>query len=400
MKPTVLGWGLSLGIVSTVLPFALPACAQFVSIPVTNGSFALTRVVDNQYVAPLTLLSPAGTINITGTPNLPTYQGGVVITTDTPIGVYIGEVSGSASLTDGRTATFSQTAAAKLETLATVTGAPSYDPSFGLVPIPLGATVSFTVKSGSLDIPEAALSAYPTSQITIPITGGSFTVQAPIGAAQETLTINSALTPVGTTTLTLSYPTLVDPGNATFPYLIGTAAQSVRISGLVSGTVAFNDGRTATLQDRLVVFASTVQVTNTAPNDTYRFPTVYTTSRTLVGAFTGGVVSVPASDVTLPSTPPNAIPPLVVGEAVSPETEFVLGVDGTLNLGGEPNGFVEPNELTEPNGSAEPGAVRSRAKTISLVECSSLEVSRIHPGLRVSAQKFGRECGVQQAVSR
>jgi hypothetical protein len=204
MKPTFLGLGLSLGIASTgiagtVMVFALPLRAQFVSIPVTNGSFALTRGVgfDNQYAAPLTLLSPAGTINITGIPNQPAYQGGVVITTDTPIGVYINGISGSASLTDGRTATFNQTAAAKLETLATVTGTPSYDANFGLVPIPVGATVSYTVKSGSLDIPEAALSAYPTSQITIPITGGSFTVQAPVGAAPETFTLNSDLSHAG-----------------------------------------------------------------------------------------------------------------------------------------------------------------------------------------------------------
>lgn len=389
MKLVALVSGLSLSIVA--LASERPASAQFVSIPVSNGSFAVSSgAAGNQYSSPLTLLSPAGTINITGTPAQPIYQSAFTITTNTPIGVYITGISGSADLNDGRTATFNQSAAAKLETRATVTGAANYVAGSA---IPNGVTVSFTVSSGSFDIPQASLSAYPTPQVEIPITGGSFTIAAPAGAGFETMTIDSALTPLGTTTLTLTNPLLVDPANTAFPYFIGGEARLVRISGLLNGTIALDDGRTFTLSDRFAVLEGTAQVTSPAPNNVYQFPAIYTTPITLTGTFTGGVVNVPEPEVVLPTPPsdpviptpeqptdPVVLPP--TDPVVLPPTDpvvlppftpqFAVGFDETLNLGGDPNEFIDQEEA------------RSLPRTIPVVERSSLEFSRIHPGLRAS----------------
>ena len=114
------------GAICAIVCSALPAQAQFVSIPVTNGSFALTRgAAGNQYTGPITLLSPAGTIAITNAAQ-PIYQNALTITTNTPVGVYLNGVSGSATLNDGRTATLNGNGSAKLETSATVTGAANY----------------------------------------------------------------------------------------------------------------------------------------------------------------------------------------------------------------------------------------------------------------------------------
>ncbi|UIE39288.1 hypothetical protein [Leptodesmis sichuanensis] len=285
---------------------AWPAQGQFVSIPVTNGSFALTLgAAGNQYAGPITLLSPAGTIAITNAAQ-PIYQAAFSITTNTPIGVYLTNVSGSANLNDGRTATLNGNGAAKLETLATVTGAANYIAS---TLIPVGATVSFNVVSGSFDIPQAALSAYPTPQVVIPITGGSFSINAPAGAGFETLTINSVLTPLGTANLTLTYPLLTAPGS-TFPYIIQGATQ-VQIGGLVNGSIALNDGRTANVNNRVVVWQGTAQVTTPAPNNLYQFPAVYLVPITLTGSVTSGSISIPESDVISPA-PPVVPPPVVL----------------------------------------------------------------------------------------
>lgn len=215
-------------------------------------------------------------------------------------------MSGSANLNDGRTATLNGNGAAKLETLATVTGAANYIAS---TLIPVGATVSFNVVSGSFDIPQAALSAYPTPQVVIPITGGSFSINAPAGAGFETLTINSVLTPLGTANLTLTYPLLTAPGS-TFPYIIQGATQ-VQIGGLVNGSIALNDGRTANVNDRVVVWQGTAQVTTPAPNNLYQFPAVYLVPITLTGSVTSGSISIPESDVISPA-PPVVPPPVVL----------------------------------------------------------------------------------------
>ncbi len=293
------------GVISTIVSLAWPAQGQFVSIPVTNGSFALTGgAAGNQYSGPITLLSPAGTINVTNAAQ-PIYQSVLTITTNTPVGVYLSNVSGSANLNDGRSATLNGNGAAKLETLATVTGAANY---IATARIPVGATVSFTVVSGSFDIPQAALSAYPTPQVVIPITGGSFSINAPAGAGFETLTINSLLTPLGTANVTLTYPLLVNPGNTPFPYTISGTATQVQIGGLVNGTISLSDGRTANVNDRIVVWQGTAQVTTAAPNNVYQFPAVLPVPITLTGTVTSGSISVPASDVVTP-TPPVVTPP-------------------------------------------------------------------------------------------
>lgn len=380
------------GVISAVV-CSVPAQAQFVSIPVTNGSFTLSNgAAGNQYAGPITLLSPAGTIAITNAAQ-PIYQGAFTITTNTPIGVYLTGVSGSANLNDGRTATLNQNGAAKLETLATVTGAANYIASSV---IPVGATVLINVVSGSFDIPQAALSAYPNPQVVIPITGGSFSINAPAGAGVETMTINSVLTPLGTANLTLTYPLLVDPGNTAFPYTIQGSARPVQIGGLVNGSIALNDGRTANVNKRIVVWQGTAQVTTAAPNNFYQFPGVYPVPVALTGTVTSGSISIPASDVTAPAPPvvpppPAVTPPLIVNTPV----EVVPSPDFTqppLILPFIPppqpvfqfaqNTFIDldANDLTKWERQRELIA----PEDIPEFEQSALKHSRIHPGLQAA----------------
>lgn len=368
------------GVISAVV-CSVPAQAQFVSIPVTNGSFTLSRgAAGNQYSGPITLLSPVGTIAITSA-NQPIYQAGFTITTNTPIGVYLNGVSGSANLNDGRTATLNGTGAAKLEALATVTGAANYIAGSA---IPVGLTVSFNVVSGSFDIPQAALSAYPTPQFVIPITGGSFSINAPAGAGFETLTINSILTPLGTANLTLTYPLLTNPGS-TFPFLIG-GTTPVQIGGLANGSVALNDGRTVTVNNRIVVWQGSAQVTTAAPDNFYQLPAVYTTPRNLTGTLTSGSISIPESSGTTPTapivtppeivTPPsNTIPsPPITPPAIVPPPQpvFQFAQNTFTNL--------NTNDLTKWERQRELIA----PEDIPESEQSALKHSRIHPALQAA----------------
>ena len=213
MKSLVLSSALCL----TALTLAtLPAQAQFVSIPVTNGNFAITRsaVGVTSYSVLPTFLSPAGTLTITGA-NVDNalYSSPTVVTTNTPVGfIDSGSYLGSASLTDGRTATFTNAGAA-LRGTATITGAPSapavavFFPTIAIV-LPPGATFTYTVQSGAINVPAASFSAYPPSQFTIPVSGGSFTLTDPTGTGNATIVLNSVLTPLGTTSLTLNLPNL------------------------------------------------------------------------------------------------------------------------------------------------------------------------------------------------
>lgn len=372
---TLLQVGLWLsGCLSGSVLLASAASAQFVSIPVTNGSFALTNTgAGNQYVnpgAPLTLLSPVGTINVTAATQ-PIWQSGFNITTNTAVGAYITGISGSVSLNDGRAASFTNAATAKLETLATVTGSPNY--ILGTV-IPVGSTVSFAVVAGSLDVPQVALSAYPTPQVTIPVSGGTFSLTAPAGAGFETLTVNSLLTPLGTTNLTLSFPLLIDPGNTAFPYMIMGAARPVAIGGVANGTIALNDGRTLAVSNRLVRLTGTAQVTTAAPDTLYQFPAVYTTPRSLTGTFTGGSISVPEPIVVAPQPPAplvEALPPAVVVPPPARPQELVFGFAQTLNLTTEIIPFPEVTAEGQTNSVSE--------QELAEINASAIAYSRVHP---------------------
>jgi len=363
------------GCLSGSVLIASAASAQFVSIPVTNGNFALTRGgAANQYTGSITLLSPAGTINVTNAAQ-PIYQNILTITTNTPIGVYITGISGSVSLNDGRTASLNGTAAAKLETLATVTGVPSYRAA---ALIPVGSTVSFTVVAGSLDVPQAALSAYPTPQVTVPVSGGTFAVTAPAGAGFETLTVNSLLTPLGTTNLTLSFPILANPGNTAFPYVLNLNSQPVAIGGVVNGTIALNDGRTLAVRERLVRLTGTAQVTSAAPNNNYQFPAVYSEPVTLTGTFTGGSISVPEPVVVTPKpptppiiTPPEPPQPTVTTPPPARPQELTFGFAQTLNLSTE---IIPLPEVTP-----DPSTNSVSEQELAEINASAIAYSRVNP---------------------
>lgn len=194
----------------------LPAQAQFVSIPVTNGNFTITNTGGIvSYTTLPTLLSPAGTLTITGAnPNNSGYFSLIPITTNTPAGVIdLGTYSGSATLNDSRTATFTG-GGASLRGTASVTGVANlgasgngYNGPFSAI-LPVGATFAFTVQSGAVHIPASSLSSYPTPQFTIPVTGGSFTLTEAPGTGNATVTVNALLTPLGSTNITLSAPNL------------------------------------------------------------------------------------------------------------------------------------------------------------------------------------------------
>jgi hypothetical protein len=345
-----------------------PAQAQFVSIPVTNGSFALTNPGGGiQYSAPLVLLSPAGTIDVKGA-TLPIYQSNLGITANTPIGVYISQINGSVNLTDGRTAGFAN-GAAKLETLASVTGTGVWQAGTNL---PTGATVSFQVVNGSFDIPQAALSTYSTPQVAIPITGGTFTYNAPERSAPDRITLNSILTPAGTANLTLTNPLLTSPANTTFPQIIGTNSQTVLIGGMANGTVTLTDGRIATVRDRFVNLQGTAQVTSAPFN--YQFPVVYPTPITLTGTFTGGVINVPATDVAFPNLPATPVQVPAISTPAVTVTEQRFEFAPTVLLAIEPDDF----------GKVDHQRKLASPQDIPDVDQSSLDCSRIHPGICAS----------------
>lgn len=406
MKAIALHSVLALGVFGIGALATLPAAAQFVSIPVSNGSFALSGTgTGTTYSSPLTLLSPAGTINLTSYP-LPSIGTATLVTTSTPIGTYFSNVSGSATLNDGRTATFSTGEGyLKLESLATVTGAESSIP----VPTDLGVTVTYSVQTGSLVIPGTTVSAYSTPQVSIPLSGGSFSINASTTAGADTVTVNSVLTPMGTANLTLTFPDLSLPGSPDI--LLDGTSQSVLIHGIANGTVTLNDGQVATVSDRMVTLTGTA--TRGTGADFWYGEDVPATATTIQGTITGGSISVPQTAVNLPTVPPVE-PPVVppVEPPVVPPTQpstptqpvqptqpqppaatqptptqptpiadsapkttptFELGFAEGLNLGGEPAEFTKDVNLS--------GA---RTQPIPEVEISSLQISRIHPGLQAN----------------
>ena len=397
MKHLVLNSTLTFGAIAASVLTAVPAIAQFVTIPVTNGSFAITNTGNgNQYSGPITLLSPAGTINVTGTPSVTFFQGNITVpaNTPTPMGVVMDNLPGTVSLTDGRTATTSDILAG-LETVATLSGAASWDTGTGVVPV--NSTVAFTVRNGYASIPAADVSAYPTPQFNIPITNGTFSVTAPAGAAPETLTLNSVLTPLGTANITLSFPVLVNPNtnpNDAYPFTLNPGDSDIKIGAIANGTVDLSDGtgRIATISNIPVLLTGTARVVQ--GSTTYTLPDVYPTEISITGTFNGGVISVPESAVGLPvTTPPPSgngsnpppgsgvnnpgqspisnrpepistpiLRPEPISTPVRQDTEFQLGFASTLNLGGEPNTFANEDRNIDEEGSP-------------------LSVSRIHPGL-------------------
>ena len=222
----------------SALTFAtLPAQAQFVSIPVTNGNFVITNTgMGTVYSTLPTFLSPAGTLTITGANagSSGYYQSPTPVTINTPVGFAdTGSYVGSATLNDGRTATFTN-AGASLRGTATVTGGtlPSAGGFFNnLGALPIGASFTYTAQSGAVHVPAASLSAYPTSQFTIPVSGGSFTLTDPTGLGNATVTINALLTPLGTTNLTFSSPNMSNAAGLPFAYY-PAPAQTVNLGGL------------------------------------------------------------------------------------------------------------------------------------------------------------------------
>ena len=419
MRSIYLSSLVAIGAVSALTLATLPAQAQFVSIPVTNGNFAVTNTGAGSIYSTLpTFLSPAGTIGISAAANPGVYMGfqsPTPITTNTPAGAVLLGLDGTANLTDGRTATFTGGSAA-VRGLATVTGAASVTTTYpGFFAgssgyVPPGATVSFTVQSGAVTIPAASLSAYPTPQFTIPVTGGSFTVTDAPGTGHATVTANSILTPLGTANLVLTLPSFNNGANgAGYP----TPPLTVTVGGMADGSVALNDGRTAIVSNQLVSLTANTQVASGFPaGGEYWFnATMLQGPAVITGTITGGSISVPQSAVAFPPVPvqppvvqphvvqppvvqppvvqppvvqppvvqppvvqpPVVQPPVVQSPVVQPpKQEFVLGFAQTVNLGGEPTEYLKLVEVER---------VPVYPEDLPEVEASPLAYSRIHPGV-------------------
>ncbi|CAN1209959.1 hypothetical protein TUMEXPCC7403_07015 [Tumidithrix helvetica PCC 7403] len=288
--------------------------AQTVAVPVTGGGFVVrydtTEGSSASYVSNPTFVTPVGTIAVTGAPSLPIWQTGITIDlTDTPIGVNINNINGSVSLNDGRNATLVNNQAF-LQALAKVTEGkepvlPAELPSFTITEI----TAKF--QSGSLNVPQSAFSALPTPQFVIPITNGTFTLNIPENqAAFPVITLNNAITPLGTANLTFTLPTSVpiqeSDGRPAFlssldPTVPGNP--DAYISVVVNGTITLNDGRTANINNRLVTFQANARVTN--PNESaYLVTEVPSEPYTIAGNFSNFNISIPTSDITSPVTTP------------------------------------------------------------------------------------------------
>lgn len=389
-------WALLLGAIGTVALNALPAQAQYVSIPITNGNFTLTNTAGNlQYSVLPTFLTPAGTISITSAGAFQAFffsPSGAITQTSSPAAAQLGELAGSANLNDGRTASFTNAIAAVKGT-ATLTGAASWtvSPNFGTNSffLPNDASVVFVVQSGALNIPANNLSSYPTTQFTIPISGGSFTITDDPGTGFATLNLTSILTPIGTASLTVTSPTLSTTDSGYAVYSNPGSNATVRLGGFANGTVALNDGRTATVTNQLLALTANTQLASGYPGGDYVFNArVLTETATIQGTITGGSISVPDAAVAVRPLPmqPSVLPPQPVTPEMplsptrpapvtvtpqptsQPEVEFTLAQQ--VNLGGEPIEFLKLVE-DEVSPIAPPE-----------VEVSSLEVSRIHPGLR------------------
>lgn len=386
------------------------AQAQIVSIPVTNGNFALTRQANGTYIYKTlpTFLTPAGTISITnGLANQVGFQSLTPITTDTPAGAFLPDLSGTVSLTDGRTGTFTGDGFATVRGLATATVAstgapttytPTTDPTAYNRNFERDTTVTFTVQSGAMHVPAASLSAYPAPQFNLPVSGGSFTIQDAVGTGHATMTIDALLTPLGTTTLTLTLPALTrrDLG---IRYLAQDLNRQVEINGLVSGAIALSDGRTATLTNRLVTLQGTVK--RTSPDQNYVFHVAMRNqASTLAGQFTGGAISIPEADlVAPPPTPPQ--PPIAPGRpepVVRPEPNVPLVAVAPTAIAPSPAPAIRPPEpavslqfAANVNLNREAAGLQewfgtlnnTRDRATEEEEASPLNVSRIHSSLYV-----------------
>jgi len=405
MKTSIFAATLSL----TALVLSAPsAFAQFVGIPVTGNFSLIGTERGNQYVGGKpTLLTPVGTINLTAAdPNLVVVRGDVngLITTNTPASAALGGLTGTASLNDTRTVTFK-------EETAVVKGFASYRSSnprkealaarkfdglrvstptdyFSPVYLEPGDSFNFTITAGALYVPAASFSNYQTPQVQIPVTGGKFTITDPVGVQPATITIHSLLTPLGTTNITLTRPTLgtvLNDGRdreeagpfviyaesefARKPAEAPTKATIFNLGGIADGTIAFSDGRTATVSNQFVSFnvqTSTSGFPASREDWLYVFDgTVLSSPVTIQGAITSGIISVPESAVTLPSQP--VLPPIT-----QPEQQYAIGLAASLNLGGEPEEYLK---LVEQN-PAPPVP-----EDLPDVEDSSLAFSRLHPAV-------------------
>jgi hypothetical protein len=384
----------SLGALSIATISSLPAAAQFVAIPVSNGSFALQGTGGGTaYVnpaTPMTLLSPAGTINITSVP-LPSAAVAPTITTNTPIGMYFSGVAGDASLNDGRTANFNS-AYLRLQSLGTVSGAASSP----MLPTAAGVVVNYAVQSGSLAVPDASISAYPASTVSIPISSGAFTITVPTNGQAGVVTINSLLTPQGTTNLTLTIPNLdtATPGDL----LVNTTSQQILMHAIANGSVTLDNGNVATVDNRVVGFTGTAVRTNGA--DFWYGEQVPTTPTTVQVTITGGSINVPQAAVSVPA-PPNqsALPTPPTTQLIQPPTS-----NSAVTVV-QPNAAISATSTSRPAVAISPQTIVSFnfANNVSVVdqsaellrqltpassnqeaseaEGSPLNVSRIHPGL-------------------
>lgn len=419
---TTITTGLSVGVASAIALVAPAAIAQSYSIPISNGSFAVTNTGSgNQFTTPtITFLSPAGTLTgLTASPQVH-FQPGVTLTDQpTAIGVYLEQVQGAVNLNDGRSGTFVG-GVAGLETEATISGAtanwqPVANGYFQNATVPLNSTVNFNIRNGYLTFPTTNLSAFPATNINIPITGGTFTLNAPAGAAPETLTLTGLVTPLGTANLTIANPIVVNPRNF-YPLTLVAAEDNILLGGVANGTAALGNGETAYLNNATFLFNGTAQVTT---GGTYTLPRVFTDAKVVTGQLGQGVISVPvtALQAPIPTPPvgrPEPVPPTgseaggsgIPGTGTTPTAPAIAGTtlptrtevlersapETTDPLSTRPTTTITESAIatdfslaqnvslkTEPTSFLPP---RPTPLAIEEEDSSPLSQSRIHPALR------------------
>ncbi len=309
----------SLGAVGIAAIVSFPAAAQFIAIPISNGSFALRGTGGGtEYVnpaAPMTLLSPAGTINITNVP-LPSGAVAPTITTNTPVGMYFDNVGGSTSLNDGRTANFTA-GYLKLQALGTVAGAASAP----MLPTDPGVVVNYAVQFGSLAVPQTNFSPAPASAASIPISSGAFTINVPTNGQAGTVTINSILTPQGTANLTLTLPDLGTTPKGDL--LLNGGSQPILMHAIANGSITLNNGTVTPINNGLVSLTGTATLTN--GTGFWYGEQIPETPATVQVTITGGSISVPPSAAVLPPQPPQPILPV---EPISPPPSLLPAQSG------------------------------------------------------------------------
>lgn len=393
---------------------AFPAAAQFVAIPISNGSFAVRGTGGGtEYVnpaAPMTLLSPAGTLNITSVPLPSAAVIPTSITTNTPVGVYFDNVGGSASLNDGRTGTFT-TGYLKLQTLGTVSGAASSP----MLPTDAGVVVNYAVQFGSLAVPQTSLSAYPAAAVSIPISSGAFTINVPTNGQAGTVTINSILTPQGTANLTLTLPDLGAAPKGDL--LLNGGGQPILMHAIANGSITLNNGTVTTINNGLVALTGTATLTN-GPGFWYG-EQIPETPATVQVTITGGSINVPQATAAAPNQPTQppqlqpeqpiqSPPPIQPSQPIqSPQLTQAPTSNSVVSTGVQSNVAVSEVASSRPTPTvtvSSPAIVSfafasnvslvdqsddllrqlapaSQPQNISEAEGSPLDISRIHPGL-------------------